>query len=163
MIGIIAIVVGSFGILGGIWVSFTPAFLRWSVSISGVEQEVALESFDRHSTWFLLTSILASAVALFLLAVGIFLLRRRRAAVNMCRFWAATKIIYVALNLFVGVAIQKEYLAGMQGNTSLPGWISGVTGGFTILFGLVWGWALPVFLLVWFSRKKVRAEVAGWA
>ncbi len=163
VIGIIAIVVGSCGILVGISGSFTLPIVRWSTSMSPPGQNVGLENLEQHSTWFVLTSILSSAVALFLLPAGICLLGRRRAAVNLCRFWALTKIMYVVFNSIVAAAIQQEQFAAMQGTAGLPGWFFGVTGGFTILVGLIWGWALPVFLLVWFSRKNVRAEVAGWA
>ena len=29
--------------------------------------------------------------------------------------------------------------------------------------GLLWTWLFPVFVLIWFLRAKVRAEVASWA
>jgi len=32
----------------------------------------------------------------------------------------------------------------------------------TLVFGLAWGWALPVFLLIWLSRGKIKNDVAGW-
>jgi hypothetical protein len=30
-------------------------------------------------------------------------------------------------------------------------------------FAIAFGWALPVFMLIWFSRSKIRSEVRGWA
>jgi hypothetical protein len=29
--------------------------------------------------------------------------------------------------------------------------------------GLIWGFALPVFMLIWFSRGKIKHEVAEWS
>ncbi len=28
--------------------------------------------------------------------------------------------------------------------------------------GLIWGWALPVFLIIWFRRQVIKNEVATW-
>jgi hypothetical protein len=30
-------------------------------------------------------------------------------------------------------------------------------------FAIIWGWALPVFFLLWFRREVIRAEIAGWS
>ena len=32
--------------------------------------------------------------------------------------------------------------------------------GFMLLFSVVWSAALPVFMLIWFARRKVKADVA---
>ena len=36
-------------------------------------------------------------------------------------------------------------------------------GGLGVIIGLLWGWALPVFFLIWFSRAGVRSEVRSWS
>ena len=30
------------------------------------------------------------------------------------------------------------------------------------IVSLLFYWALPVFVLIWFSRSRIRAETAGW-
>jgi hypothetical protein len=30
------------------------------------------------------------------------------------------------------------------------------------ILGIAWGCALPIFMIVWFTRSKVRAEVSTW-
>ncbi len=30
------------------------------------------------------------------------------------------------------------------------------------VFGLLWWWALPVFMLIWLARRLVREEIATW-
>ena len=30
------------------------------------------------------------------------------------------------------------------------------------ILGVLWSWALPVFMLIWFARPAIRREVKGW-
>jgi hypothetical protein len=33
---------------------------------------------------------------------------------------------------------------------------------FSFIFGVAWGWALPIVILVWFARRRIRDEMATW-
>ncbi len=48
---------------------------------------------------------------------------------------------------------------------SLPGpgmQVQSIAATVGIVLWVLWGWALPVFVLTWIARPKVAAEVARW-
>jgi len=42
------------------------------------------------------------------------------------------------------------------------GTVMAIIGPMILVFAIVWGWALPIFMLIWFSRRKIKAEIAQW-
>ena len=83
-------------------------------------------------------------------------------------------MIFVVVNSVVGYLIQIAQAEAMQeaiaNDPNVPAGLSAMMGSmmqafgvFGVLIGVLWGWALPVFLFIWFSRKKIRTETAGWA
>jgi len=30
------------------------------------------------------------------------------------------------------------------------------------VIGIAWGWCLPIFMIIWFMRPKVRRDIATW-
>ena len=111
-------------------------------------------------------AILAVGLAVLLLIGGVGVLRRRAWAPRACNTWAVLKVLLVIANAVVGYAVQKQTLLWMQGQSARmpPGWgaISGSMPGMTACFALLWGWALPVFLLIWLARGTIKEEIAPW-
>ncbi|NNF44738.1 MAG: hypothetical protein HKO59_05770, partial [Phycisphaerales bacterium] len=87
-------------------------------------------------------------------------------AAGWCKAWAITKIVFVVANSSVGYLVNRAQFEAMMDD---PGMASMGSGFFSaigivgVVFGLLWGWALPVFLLIWFGRPKVKQEMATWA
>lgn len=107
----------------------------------------------------------AACLALWLLAAGVMILQRRPASRMVVLGWAMAKIMLVLLMSGVQVVVQLDTLGAMREIMPDMDMMGPVFWGVAIvsaLFNLVWGAALPVFVLVWFARARIKAEVAAW-
>lgn len=166
VLGVIAIVLASLGILGACWgiaasllldAAFPGSFLF------GVGAPVTTAAWQ---VWLALSQAATGIVAGLLLAAGIGLVRRRRWGVRASCCWAILKMIVVVLWTAVSYGAQQAQFR--QTALSNPGMPVPPTGLVTIAmlvgvgFTILWGWALPVFMLIWFSRGRIKNEVAEW-
>lgn len=173
VIGTIAIVLGSGGILVGLWGAAAHLGMRlfeWAMeqsqSSAVVGRQVA--AMEAWLPWTVVSSLLATAIAILLLLGGIRLTKRRCSSIRLLKFWAVVKIPVVVIRAIAEVFMQEslfEIMSQSPSSTSMP-----FGGGFLdlmmvigLVFTLAWGWALPVFLIIWLSRGKIKNEVAGWA
>ncbi len=172
VLGIVAIVFGSLGVLGGCMGLLFP--ILQSVFEDAVSKGGGPDIFGTMQGWqgwTLAGSVLGMVISVLLIVEGIGLLRRRPWSIRLGYCWAVLKITFVLVNSIVGYFIQRDIQQAMfqefanQGTPMPPigpGFFE-IMGAFGIVVGIVWGWALPVFLIVWFSRSKIRAEVADWS
>ena len=110
-------------------------------------------------------SLLATLVAVMLLVGGIRLLRRRASSVALLRAWAVVKLVLALLLAGYGFLIFASNLEMMQAELQPSGTLADTMRAaalFGVAFNLIWQWALPIFMLVWFSRAPIRASVARW-
>ena len=163
-LGVIAIVLGAMGILGGCWGSLAPFLMKMLADALPPGQPTGLESCEKWGFWIVLIQVVNACLAALLLAAGIGLVKRRRWSVTAAYTWAALKMVFVLVNVISAYGMQQEQFEAMtqQGLPGLGGGIFAAVGVFSIVFGLVWGWALPVFLLIWFARATIKAETAEW-
>ncbi|UCC32567.1 MAG: hypothetical protein JSU86_09840 [Phycisphaerales bacterium] len=164
-IGVIAIVLGGLGCLGGCWGAVSPLFMGVFVEMVPQSQAAMFDQFQEWGPWITVSSLVAAGLAVLLLADGIGILRHRRWAVRAAYCWAGLKMVYVVASTAWTFTMQQEQFQAMA-QQNLPGIGGGffvAMGAFSVGFGIVWGWALPVFFLVWFSLPKIRREVAGWS
>ena len=172
VVGTMAIVLGSGGILVGLWTAASPFAMRlieWALKLSQpsavVDRQVAV--MEAGLPWTVASSLIATAIATLLLLGGIRLNKRKRSSMRLLKFWAVAKIPLVVIVTIAGVLMQElqfEVMGQSPGLTSMPfgGVFFDVMIVVSFVFGLGWGWALPVFLLIWLSREKIKNEVAGW-
>ncbi|MFQ5491092.1 MAG: hypothetical protein ACE5GE_10250 [Phycisphaerae bacterium] len=166
MLGMIGIILGALGMLGGLWGMLSPLIVSFMSSRMPPGAEHAFDATERIKTWIVAGSILGLLVAGLLLAGGVGLLRRRLWGVSCYRFWAVLKILLVAINLGVAIAMHATTVeilqsSSPQGSVIPPGLASFMTVIIPALT-LIWGWALPVFMLIWLARTKIKAETATW-
>ncbi|MCH8881719.1 MAG: hypothetical protein IID34_17775 [Planctomycetes bacterium] len=172
VIGTIAIVFGSGGILVGLWGAASPFGMRlfeWAMEQSQpsavVDRQVA--AMQAWLPWTVGSSLLAVAIAILLLLGGVRLTKRKRSSMRLLKFWAVMQIPVVVIVTIAEMLMQErlfEIMGQSPGGIPMP-----FGGGFAdlmlvvgLVFGLAWGWALPVFLLIWLTRGKIKNEVAGW-
>lgn len=166
VIGVIAIVFGSAAILGGFWgVLYFLNFERISAMFppgTAHMMDVVLE----WRAFMTLSSGLMSATAAILLIAGIGILKRRRWSVRTCAGWAILKMLVIVPQAVAGAMMQQAQMEkfSQQAGNAMPGGtgIFAAIHVFTIGATIAWGWALPVFLLIWFSRAKVKQETVQW-
>lgn len=171
IIGIIAIVFGGGGILTGLMGMLAPLFNQLFIEFMPADQTAMYQTQARYQWWGVGLSVAAMLVAVLLLVGGIGLLKRRPAAVSRLKTWAVAKIVLtLAMATFQGVMQagmwesmqQQAQQQTQQPGAALPEVFSNLMIAMTVAFTLAWGLALPVFMLIWFGRKKVTAEVRSW-
>lgn len=162
VIGVLGIVLGSLGLLGGIWGAVAPIVMKTLFQNTAMDPNMP-QFTERWIHWTVILSVLTSAVAVLLIVAGAGILKRAAWSPRAARIWAVLKMVLVIANLVVTFEIQRSALAaatqaggpGMTVNANLimiP----------SLCFGLLWGWALPVFLLIWFSRASIKEQVSKW-
>ena len=168
VIGIVIIVLASFSVLGGIWALLMP-FLMESLQASMPPAQRAQMATSMERTASAVMSMLLYMVlggALFVTGIG--LVRRRQWSIRFCRYWSFAKIVVVlgtSLLWFVEYPENMRKMQEMQqasGTSGMPVWSYEAIGFVGLAFGLIWGCALPVFLLIWLGRRKINQEVAAW-
>jgi len=167
VIGVIAIVLGALGAVGGLYGILAPWIVEEIASIMPSGTEDMLDAVRESAPWLVGASIITTGVAALLLAVGVGLVKRRRWAVGTCRAWAVLKMVWVLANTVVGYYVQQASLSAISERTPTAAQMSPefvdamvVVG---LIIGVAWGWALPVFLLIWLGRGKIKAETSAWA
>jgi len=121
------------------------------------------------AAWTISLSAVATVLGLLLLAGGVGLVRRRHWSRAALICWAVLKIILAVANGLLVWVVQQQ---GLQEQSRMmgPGFAPGGAGAttvkavtfFSLAFAILWGWALPVFLLIWFSRRSIKAQMAQW-
>ncbi len=166
VLGVIAIVFGCLGALGGAMTGLLPFFPGAVSWITPKGQADPMAAMPKWRWWSVSIGAIGVAVAALLLVCGIGLCRRRRWAPRATLTWAAIKIVSVVFVSVVASLIEQDQVAVMQQRTDVPSQafaVMRVTVGLSLFFALAWGWALPVFFLIWFTRAGVKQEVVRWA
>ncbi len=174
VIGVIAIIFGSLAILQGCVGAVSSLFMSSLSAIVPAEQAAVYDAMEDLKPWMIMGAVLTLALGILQLVAGIGLVRRRSWSPTACMVWAGIKMMFVVGNtILADMAQQAQFEAMqemMQQDPNMPAGASAmmdsfmqVFGVFAIVVGILWGWALPIFLLSWFSRSKIKAEVAGWA
>jgi len=164
VLGVIAIVLGAVGALGGCLGSLAPLLMKTLAGALPPGQPTGLESYEKWGFWIVLIQVIMMCLAGLLLAAGIGLVKRHRWGVTAACTWAVLKIVFVLVNVIPAYLMQQDQFDAMtrQGFPAMGGGFFTVFGTLTIAVGVLWGWALPVFFLVWFARATIKAETADW-
>lgn len=171
-LGVIAIVFGVLGVLGAVFGLLVTAFEDEYFGLFGgaVTDEAAahIAAASPHPAVSGALQVAGLLAAAMLAVGGVRVARRRRCGASLLQVWAVIKMALVVIGSVIGARVgAASFQAGVGAGGGGAG--AGVPPGFGsmmmvvgLVFGVLWGWALPVFCLVWLRRAKIRAEVAGW-
>ncbi len=164
VIGIIAIVFGALGVIGGLWalvsLTFLPELLKMMTPGAG-SSVLPVDQMRRSVIFQGMSAIPLGTVLLF---AGIAMLRRQRRCVRLCVTWALLEIPVVVIGTcFQTTAQQANFEAMAQSPGGPPIVFFSAMLWVGVAVGILWGWALPGFLLVWFSRRAIKKETAAWS
>ncbi len=173
VLGIIAIILGSLATLRGCMSIGSSAMFGLFASAMPEEQAEMMEATKAFAPLIMISSGLTMAIAIVLLIGGIGLTKRNPRSPKTCKIWAGLKmvlVVYSSIVTFLSTQAQMEAMQRMleeDPNTAaaMPGFfgtLMAIIGPVILVFAIVWGWALPIFMLIWFSRRKIKAEVAQW-
>ena len=166
VIGIICVVLGGLGILGAASSALGPAISNFFASMMPDDQANVMEVTKEYQPWTMIIALLQGILAVLLLAGGIGLLQRRRWGIAVSMVWAVLRMLLVVASAILSydVVIKTiEAMSQQSGAPALSDEFAEVVAIVGAVFTLLWGWALPVFLLIWFTRGRIKAETAAWA
>ena len=116
--------------------------------------------------WTVVLSVVGLPVSCLHLLAGIQTLRRRPGA----RLWVVLFFLYVLALVVPNAILQHMSMQHQMQVTSQQGGAPpGLTqfmqalGPVLIVVTALWSMAWPTFLLIWYSRRRIREEMAGWA
>lgn len=173
VLGIIAIILGSLATLRGCMSIGSSAMFGLFASAMPEEQAEMMEATKGFAPLIMISSGLIMAIAIILLIGGIGLTKRSPWSPKTCKIWAGLKmllVVYSSIVTFLSTQAQMEAMQRMlEEDPNAPAAMSGffgtlmaIIGPVIFVFAIVWGWALPIFMLIWFSRRKIKAEIAQW-
>ena len=172
IVGIICVLFGAGGALYTLIALGTQGILADSAAQSmeayGVSAEMYAAHQEKWATLSVGTSIFSIAVAAILAVGGAMLFPRKRLGVTLLKVWCGLKVLLLCVMLPVTALIQKDMadlimsggVAGDGSELAASGMRIGMIIG-TIVYG-VFALILPVFLLIWFSRPKVKEQIGYW-
>lgn len=165
VVGVITIVFGAGGVFFGVIGIITWSLLRGSAFFG--PQAGAME---KYAPAMIALQVVYVLLAALLLTGGILLVMKRRKAVVPLLIWSYCKIVYGAVYGVVNGLIQQESMqtvwtqsAAGPGAAPPPAVQAGFTTGVmigSVAFMLIWSAILPVFLIIWFARRRVKTDVA---
>jgi amino acid transporter len=168
IIGIIAIVFGAVASLFGVLGLLAQLMVDKLAEVVPDEQKEAMTASMQNQGMNILSTVLQLGAAVLLIVGGVKLLGRKRSGVSICRAWAVLKILVVILASVISYSAVKAQMEMIQNdpelaNAQMPQGFFDAAAGFGMACGALWGFALPVFMLIWFSRGKIKHEVAEWS
>jgi hypothetical protein len=169
VIGVIGIVLGALGVVCGCAGLFSVPLQRWGVEMqsqagqSNPVAEAQLAAAEQFQIGTIVLVALGTILTVFLLWGSISLVRRQRSSRTTLMGWAMASLFVMMLNIALQILIYRaasdSLVQGGDSDRMAELWLGA---GFGACFGLVFGLALQAFVLIWFSRKKIIAEVAEW-
>ncbi|MGB2819381.1 MAG: hypothetical protein WBF17_00265 [Phycisphaerae bacterium] len=148
VIGIISIILAALGLI------CTPLMTIMN-TFNPASQQVYEYLPDWYRTWEVVSAFGGIIWGVLLLIAGIGLLKRRPVARTLHLVYAVSSMVVAVINGFVLVSVLSD-TGGMPAPVRV-GMIGGAVGG--TCGALIY----PVFLLIWFLRASIAAEVRSWA
>jgi hypothetical protein len=173
-LGVVAIIFGILGILmygcGGIIGNVVAPMFASQLEGMPV-QEAQLQVMRRFTVINLLSSLVATSLAVWLLVTGIGILRRRPWSRTSGLGWSVARMIYAVPATLLGYIVNRATVQAMEqaaaeSGDPMPKGIFAIMealGAIGMGCTLVWSWALPVFMIVWFLRAPIKDELSRWA
>jgi len=169
VIGVSGIVLSSLGLICGCVGYFAVPLQRWGVNAqkqagqSNPVAEAQLKIAEQFQVFTIILMTIGMLLTAWMLVGCIRLVRRRRSSRNTLIAWAMASIFMLAVNIAYQILMFRmtfEELANAnEGKHVTEVWVGAVIGG---CFAVVFGLAFQVFTLIWFSRQKIKTEVARW-
>ncbi|MDA0811800.1 MAG: hypothetical protein O3C21_05340 [Verrucomicrobia bacterium] len=169
VVGVICIVFGGGAVLASTLGQQTMAkFSQLQMKNAGMDGDAYQALMTQWSGKLMMLGVGAAVVALILAVGGLLLLLKKRKSAVALKTWAGLRIAFLLVTIPIQAGFQKAMdelhfagaLAGEGAEFAASAgriWIV-----IAIAAGVLWGMLLPTFILVWFSRRKIREQVAFW-
>ena len=171
-VGVIALIFGILGFLGAL---IAPVSLRFTKIMMKTFEEQGADSADvadyieKLSSLSMMSTIALAILGIMLAVGGIFLMKTKRLGSPLLKIWAVLKIVF---GIFVNYKNYGLTQQQMEIQTSVGGMdptaaemtesITNIAVLVGMIFGTLWVIALPVFLLIWLNRSKIKTDISTW-
>ncbi len=164
VVGAICIVIAAVGILMygvGVLSGLIPGFM--------IQQDPAIAKvIADYRLATVLMNLGSLALAVTLLVGAIVLLLRKPWCTKVFRTYAILRLLYILPAGIVGYVMQRDMFQAMQSdprfaNSGAAGMMASMGPAMALVgiaFNALWWSALPIFLLWWFSRKRIVEDIA---
>jgi len=163
-------VFGSLAILNGLYGIVSSVFAKplgeWMRKLVPAGQATGMEGLADNVGLVIFNSFLALVAAVLLLVLGIGLVKRRAWSAKLAPIWAIIKIAVAMVGGFVAYRVAQGQLDGVYNDPDMAGVSVGVADTMVVAIvgiGVLWALVLPVFMLIWLSRARIKEEVSKWA
>jgi hypothetical protein len=164
IIGIVLIATGALSVLGHCIGAIWPLMMDWFVEFAEEEEAAQFQAVLGWRWWMLASSLTFLALGVAQMVAGSGLVARQWWSLPTCIAWAVAKIIVVLISIWPNYAMQIAQMRAIPDDEVSGGFeffvLVMMVGG--VVVTALWGLALPVFALIWFSRSSIRREVAEW-
>ena len=177
VIGVVMIVLASMGMLaygcGAVINTVWPLTMsKLAQSQAGQDPAITaqLDLSRRFMAWNVSNAIVSAGLSFTLLMAGVAVVRRRPWCARLSVVWAIARVLWAIPASYVGYCIAIESFQAMEKASAdagrpMPngfGVIMHSLGAVGVAISLVVACALPAFVLIWFSRSKIKNEIAQW-
>jgi len=159
VIGASSIILASLGLAGGCCGMASPFLPGFFSDMVPPEQIELMRASQPPVLWVISASLIGLAVSTLLLLAAIGILRRRSSGVTLCKVWAWINIPWAAISIIASIYIHLQVPQDAQ---QMGVVLQYVFLAFGICFTLLFGLGFPLFLLLWFSRARIKEEVDAW-
>ncbi|HMQ15039.1 MAG TPA: hypothetical protein PKC49_03610 [Phycisphaerae bacterium] len=166
VIGVIAIVLGALQVLNA---AMSPLGLLITEQMEQIAPGAAAQAeVMRHWTaWIILTAVVGLILGSFQVVWAIMMVRRRSACRRLAFAWAWLALLSAIVQAAMMYPMQLEMFEAMESGgqfrSPMPPGFGPLMAVLTAVMTLVMGAALPVFVLIWLRRRRIREEVQAWA
>ncbi|MDX2132126.1 MAG: hypothetical protein SFY69_08745 [Planctomycetota bacterium] len=162
VLGVIGIALGALGALGSAWGIIAP-FLMDFIAEYMPQGEQGVAAFKEHALHSAIYSFVALCLSVLLLVGSAALVRRRRSSARTLRVYALLKIPEALWGVWLTYLAQTSQMRALEGQPGAPPpALVDMIGMLTVAVALVWSLSLPVFLLAWFSRERIKSDIERW-
>lgn len=175
-LGVGGALAGLCGAIGGVFSSAITQFVgvHQTASVGAGSAEASMAAMTQYQGWVIAQSVLSVLLAGLLIFAGVRLLNRRAQCRQLIQIWAVLKVILAIAAAWLTYAMQKASFAALSpAGEAESGAAAGTPNpvpvelmqslqyvGLSATF--LWACALACFMLIWFNRSKIKAEVAAW-
>ena len=175
IIGIISIIFGALAIIQSAMAPVMIPFTRATME-SSVTDDAGKEKLDAYieklTSLSMMSSVILGLLSVLLLVGGVLLIKQNKIAPTLLISWAILKMVaggYLNFKNYLLMQDQFEILtptAQIEGfgaaETEMFNNITSISAMVGLVGGTLWLMAFPIFILIWFNRRKIKAEVRGW-
>lgn len=165
VIASICIVFAVLGALVALFSAGVPLFSGWTQGFGQTNQSflAPFKAMNSHSRLYAALGVGLLLLAGLQLAGGIGLLNARRWCRPALLSYALLKIVAAGLELWLSIVVtQQQQIDMAQANMAPPPAAAGLINMVVLGLNTAWKCLWPVFLLVWFNRPSIKAQIRKW-